>query len=119
MSDTFSNTAAPVVRTYESGAIRDRGDKLRWDLMPYDALTEVVAVLTEGAKKYGDRNWEKGFPWTDTFASMMRHITQWMIGENIDESGRHHMAHVAANALFLLTFYLRNTGTDDRFKPEV
>ena len=89
----------------------------RWDLLPYDAVGEVVSVLTDGAEEYGDRNWEKGFPWTSVFASLMRHLTAWMLGEDLDpKSGRPHLAHAACNILFLLTFHLRKTGNDDRVR---
>ena len=38
--------------------------KLRYDLIPVDALEAIVEVLTWGAdNKYKDRNWEKGTAW--------------------------------------------------------
>jgi Domain of unknown function (DUF5664) len=104
-------------KVFASGAIRDSDGKTRWDLLPYDALDEIAKVLTDGANQYGDRNWEKGFPWTAVFASLMRHTSAWMLGEDIcPKSGRPHLAHAGCNVLFLLTFYLRKTGTDDRVK---
>ena len=37
------------------------------------------------------------------------------MGVNVDpESSKHHLAHAAANIMFLLTYELTNTGVDDR-----
>ena len=110
-------TTASSGTLYQSGAIRDNEGKVRWDLLPYDALDSIARILTDGASEYGDRNWEKGFPWTSVFASLIRHLTAWMLGEDTDrKSGRLHLAHAGCNVLFLLAFYLRKTGTDDRVK---
>ena len=36
----------------------EKDDKTRWELMPLDCLEDVARVYTEGAKKYGDNNWQ-------------------------------------------------------------
>lgn len=33
-------------------------DKTRWELIPLDCLEDIARVYTEGAKKYGDNNWQ-------------------------------------------------------------
>jgi hypothetical protein len=89
--------------------------KLRYDLLPPLAMDELVRVYTFGVQKYAARNWEKGLPWTKWFAAIMRHVMDWLKGENLDpESGIHHMAHAAWNCLALTEYYLRKTGQDDR-----
>ncbi|HKE56465.1 MAG TPA: dATP/dGTP diphosphohydrolase domain-containing protein [Pyrinomonadaceae bacterium] len=50
----------------KGGVKKDLG-KLRWSLLPWDALEEVVKVLMFGASKYADRNWEKGMDWDRVF----------------------------------------------------
>ena len=98
---------------------KDKG-KPRYDLIPGDALHEVVKVLSNGADKYADRNWEIGQPWGKVFGAMMRHCWAWWRGEELDkESGLHHMAHAGAEALFLLAYALRKVGTDDRTLEQV
>lgn len=82
-------------------------EKLRWDLLPYDALEEVVKILTHGAKKYEDENWKRVTPSKKRYsAALMRHFSKWMQGEKIDpESGNdklRHIAQVVCNGLFLL-----------------
>ena len=98
------------------GRKNDSG-KLRMDLIPPEAVEALAAVLTMGAAKYNDRNWENGFAWGRSCAALQRHFWAWMRGEDKDpESGLSHMAHVLCNAAFLVTFEARKVGTDDRPK---
>ena len=85
----------------------DRG-KLRWECLPWPAVEQVVGVLTFGANKYSAWSWPRT---PDArrryFASAIRHAVAWVKGERIDpESGLPHLAHLACNALFLLSFEL-------------
>ena len=94
---------------------KDDAGKLRLDLIPPEATIALGKVLTMGAAKYADRNWEKGFNWSRSIAALKRHLTAWEAGENIDpESGYSHMEHVLCNAAFLVTFEARGVGSDDR-----
>ncbi len=86
---------------------KDDSDKLRWDLLPVKATKEIVKVLSIGSKKYGPNNWKlvmQGEGGKERyFAALMRHLMAWKDGEIYDpESGIHHLAHAACNALFLL-----------------
>jgi len=96
-------------------AIKHDQSKSRWHLFPFDALEEVARVLEFGANKYGERNWESGMPWGRLVSALLRHISAFMMGEDNDrESGLSHLAHAACNCLFLLSYFLRNKGIDDR-----
>jgi hypothetical protein len=96
-------------------ALNYDGGKLRYDLIPADALDELAKVYTAGAEKYADRNWEAGMSWSRAFGSLMRHAWAWMRGEDIDsESGLPHMAHAAFRCLQLLAYAKRGVGGDDR-----
>jgi hypothetical protein len=89
--------------------------KQRFDLIPPDALKETAAVFTFGANKYAANNWMQVTPHSRYVAALFRHLNAWQGGEDRDpETGLHHLAHVATNALFLLTFGLRKTPGDDR-----
>ena len=84
-----------------SGKKFDKG-KLRWDLIPFDILDELVSVLTYGAFKYNDNNWQ-GVESNRYQAALMRHISKYMQGEKNDtESKIHHLAHAMCNCMFLL-----------------
>lgn len=89
--------------------------KQRWDLLPAFALGEVVDVYTRGARKYADRNWEKGMSFSRVFRAMLSHAFKWWRGERYDKTdGQQHLASVAWCALALMEYEFRNVGTDDR-----
>jgi hypothetical protein len=102
----------------EEGKKNDSG-KLRYDLVPYDALEEVVKTFTEGALKYGDRNWENGILYHRVYAAAMRHLVAFWKGAEINEEdfGCHHLAHAICCCMFLLAYRLRKMDEfDDRPK---
>jgi hypothetical protein len=90
-------------------------DKLRFDLIPVLPMVEVAKVFTMGAKKYGDRNWERGLQWMRCVGAIMRHLSAWVLGEANDrESGINHLAHVVVNLLFLLEYQQTHPEMDNR-----
>lgn len=91
--------------------------KLRHDLVEPHAFEDFVQVLTDGANKYHDRNWENGLSWTSVIASLKRHIAAIERGEDYDpESGRLHASHAACNIHFLNAYYYTFPQGDDRPK---
>lgn len=102
----------------EEGTKHDDG-KTRWDLLPYDAVTEVAKVFTGGAGKYDDRNWEQGITYGRVFRAMIGHTVKWWLGKRInhEDFGLHHLAHAVACGLFLLHYDLNESqynSFDDR-----
>ena len=95
-----------------------KGQKLaRFDLIPWDALTQVAEVYGVGARKYDDDNWLKGYRWRLSAGALARHFALWSVGQDNDaETGIPHMAHCAWHCLTLLTYSMRGLGTDDRAK---
>ena len=84
--------------------------KPRWSLLPPDEIEEVVKVLTEGAKKYKDNNWQKVDP-KEYLDALGRHINAYRKGEKYDVGvdcngkagdGYHHLAHAICNCLFIM-----------------
>lgn len=93
------------------------GDKLRLDLLSIQAMQGTAKILTIGAKKYGDRNWEKGLSFSRVFGAILRHLFAWWIGQdNDDETNLNHLDHAACELMFLQHFVKTKTGTDDRIK---
>lgn len=87
------------------------------DLIPWDAMREVSRVYGYGEVKYGDFNYLKGMPWRKLYGSTLRHLFSWSVGEDLDkESGLPHLAHACCDILMLLTYAMRNLGTDNRAK---
>lgn len=90
------------------------GKPERYDLMPWPELAEVARMYGAGAKKYDDRNWEKGYEVSYSYASLMRHLTAFWSREDIDpESGTHHLASVVFHALAMMRF------TNGAYPPEL
>ncbi len=90
-------------------------DKLPLHLLPFDALEAITEILAFGAKKYGDRNWEKGLHWSRVFRAANGHLWSWFMRRPPDaETGKSHLWHAGCCVLFLIAYELRNTGTDDR-----
>jgi hypothetical protein len=107
---------AGEVRVKDPNTGGEKGSKLaRFDLIPTRALWLLAEVYGRGARKYADRNWEKGYAWGLSIAALERHFNAWKAGETIDEeTGCHHLAQVAWHAFTLLTFSYFGIGTDDR-----
>jgi hypothetical protein len=83
--------------------------KLRWTLVPFDAMSKVVEVLEYGARKYEYDNWKRvegaEGPRGRYANALLRHVIAYCSGETNDpESGLHHLAHAGCNCLFLLWF---------------
>lgn len=114
MLDDALEAAREEARRYDGG-------KLRWDLIDWRCVKEVVKVYTFGAVKYDDNNWRKGMEWSRVWASLQRHLYSfWAEREMYDnESGVHHLAHAAWNCLTLMwySWFRRDPDLDDR--PEL
>ena len=93
---------------------KNDAEKLRFDLIPPEFERAIADILTYGAAKYEDRNWEKGMDWSRPYAALRRHLNAWQMGEIIDpESGRPHLVSVLANAMFLYIYEMRSIGNDN------
>jgi hypothetical protein len=84
--------------------------KLAYNLVPMDALDEVVRRFTHGAAKYAPGNWQKVDNAVERYsAALMRHYSAFRQGERSDPEapGLSHIGAVAWNALVLVWFALR------------
>ena len=97
-------------------ALKKDLNKPRFSLIPQRALDESIKGFEHGASKYGVYNYSEGMEYTRYFDALQRHARAWLKGEDIDESGIHHIALVACNAMMLLDNILTNKGTDNRNK---
>lgn len=96
---------------------KDDQDKIRMELLPPELLEATATVLTFGAKKYADRNWELGMKWSRPFGALMRHMWAWWRGEHTDpETGYSHLWHAACCVAFLIAYEQRRIGNDNRPK---
>ena len=109
------------------GGHKDDSGKVRLELVPPELLFAVGTILTFGAKKYADRNWEHGMKWSRVFGALMRHLWAWWAGAapstrnfafgQIDgETGYSHLWHAGCCIAFLITYEERRVGDDDRWQ---
>lgn len=111
-------------------AVKFDNGKIRWDLIPWDAIEQLAILYSVGARKYADNNWLKGFRYGRTVAAAMRHLMKWWLAKLKGEDGidyenadlyyevgwqpQSHLVAVVWNIVALLTFELRGLGEDDR-----
>jgi hypothetical protein len=94
--------------SFVTGAIReDRANKGRYDLISPIALRRLAIVSELGAKKYSERNWEKGMPMSRILDSAFRHLNQYMEGKRDED----HLAHAFWNIMAAIHF--------DELNPEL
>lgn len=112
----------------EGKAIREPSTgKGRFDLISPFALTRLAKWYELGAKKYADRNWEKGIPFSRYIDSAMRHLTKYIMGMDDED----HLAAAAWNIFAImhheennqyelddLPHYLKQTEISDETKSE-
>jgi hypothetical protein len=71
---------------FDTGSRRDtREGKGRFDLLPMRAITRLARHFEAGAKKYGERNWEKGQPISRYLDSAIRHSCKHLQGERDED----------------------------------
>jgi hypothetical protein len=112
---------AGEVRHKDPDTGAEKGAKLaRFDLIPVRPLWALAEHYGRGALKYADRNWERGYSWSFSFAALMRHAWAFWRGEDTDpETGSPHMAAVAWHAFVLMEYARTHPEKDDRPKPPV
>ncbi len=84
-------------RRYPSGAVRSHLPE-RYDLVPTIGLQRVAMTMAEGAAKYGEHNWQKGFPVPDILNHALAHVFKYLSGDRAED----HLGHAAANLLMAI-----------------
>ena len=84
---------------YSTGAQRSAAvEHVRYDLI-HPIFAKVLAeVLAEGAAKYGEHNWELGFPIQTLFNHLFAHLFDYLSGDRFED----HLGHAACNVMFLV-----------------
>lgn len=102
----LSQPSQPVTQ-FSTGAVRSTdANSTRYDLISPVGLRRIAETYAEGAKKYGDNNWQKGMPASDTMNHAIRHINLWLSGDKTED----HLAHAAWNLIAIMHF--------EELKPE-
>lgn len=70
-----------IRQNFTTGSVRDTNEgKPRFDLISLLASQRLAMHYANGAKKYGDRNWEKGQPLSRYIESAERHLFKLKMG---------------------------------------
>lgn len=92
-------------------------DKPALAYIPKAALYAEGQAFAYGAKKYDAWNYKNGIAVTRTLGAAVRHIVQFLDGEDKDaESGTHHLGCARANLAMALDTLENHPKFDDRFK---
>lgn len=111
-----------------------KGQKLeRFDLIPVEPMVALARLYGQGAIKYDDDNWRRGYSWRLSIGAAGRHMAKWLMRQSYDtanglkggpieidangkpiHTGEHHLICVVWHCFTLLMFELHGLGTDDR-----
>ena len=87
MGEEFKIKDSGKREQFPSGAVRDTTEgKIRWDLVPIEALRRVAIHYTNGAKKYEANNWKKGISTERFIESATRHWAEYRLGEREEDN---------------------------------
>ena len=113
MSNVVDSNSEVIITDATTGG--QKGAKLqRFSLIPAAWLWALAEHYGVGARKYADRNWERGYKWSLSLDAHTRHLTQWLMGEDNDpETGSSHLVAAAWHLIALWFFHNRGKGTDD------
>lgn len=82
---------------FKTGAVRDMAaGKGRFDLISPIALLRLAKWYEAGARKYNDRNWEKGLPTGRCMDSALRHLNAYRLGHRDEDHLAAAMWNIAA-----------------------
>jgi len=97
----LSQPSQPEQTKFSTGAVRSTdANSTRYDLISPVGLRRIAETYAEGAKKYGDNNWQKGMPASDTMNHAIRHLNLWLSGDKTED----HLAHAAWNLIAIMHF---------------
>lgn len=116
LNEFFNEPIIKVVDLDEKKAFIKHDDyKTQYQHLSPKFIQEMAEITTQGAKKYGERNYLKGDEEAlrRLYDALMRHLMAWRMGEEADqESSKSHLSHVACNAMMIfgLEHKLKLTG---------
>lgn len=118
------NLKETIVADEKTGG--QKGTKLaRFSLIPPEFTWDLAKHYGLGARKYADRNWERGYKWSLSLDALQRHVHQFALGEKYDNhtdacgpdcvehTGSHHLIAAAWHCIALFIFDIRGLGTND------
>ncbi len=99
-----------------SGGTKFDQNKPDMTLIPREAMLQMADAFTHGASKYGRHNYRKGLAVSRQVAAALRHIYQFLDGENVDqESNCTHLGSALASLAMACYTVENKPKLDDRY----
>lgn len=90
-------------------------EKPRLSFLPKEAVWEIGKAFSYGEIHYGANNWKNGLKVTYLIDAALRHIFQFLDGENLDSKSKcHHLGSAIANLCMAIWMLARKPELDDR-----
>lgn len=103
--------------------LRYNAGKIPYEMIPLHLLEGTSRVFydvtTREINPYPKWNWTAPKEWSVPYACIMRHLSKWYTGEDVDEeTGHSHISHAICNLLMLEHYRTSCPERDDRPKKE-
>lgn len=93
--------------------------KVDLSFLPTEALVGPAKVFAYGARKYARDNWRGGMPYLRLYAAILRHLTDFLEGEEFDdESGLPSIDHALCTLMMLKYMTVHRQDLDNRYKGQ-
>lgn len=118
----FIETVETIIQ-YEDRGPKDKTGKPDWSVFPFTEAEEVLKVFEYGIQKYGAPfTYRKGIPIEELLAATIRHLVQIQNAVQMhdmldNESYCLHAAHVAANALMMISQIQKQLKSEKAKRP--
>ena len=115
----------------KTSGVKNDQEKTDLSLFSWIWFVGVGRVLTRGKRKYAAHNWRKGLAIARLLAGVIRHITLFMAGQDLDVSpnckgcqagdcekhtGEHHLDCASCGLMFAREMHATRPDLDDRYK---
>ena len=101
MPDKFIMRDSGKRRKFSTGAVRDRTEGKGWYHCISPFMEDRLAKWLElGGRKYGERNWERGMPFSRFVDSAKRHLAKFAMGLGDED----HLAAIIFNIQAIIHF---------------
>lgn len=89
-----------------------------YSLVPTEPIAALSRLMGKGAVKYEAHNWRKGYPASQSYDALVRHLHAWWSGEDNDpEMEESHLAAVMFHCCVLMELKEKHPEMDDRYVP--
>jgi hypothetical protein len=112
----MSKTGEYVIEVLNNLAEKEVENKLSYVDLPYNAIQSMAKVFGDSKQsgKYSRDNHFKPIKNTDLLDSIQRHLIALINGEDLDQSGNSHYAHIMSNAAMLEESRINETLIENR-----